>query len=102
MDSHPRMSPQVIRVLGAFMARRRAELSGADIAQQTKLASGTLYPILFRLEEAGWLRSQWEVAAPMELGRPRRRFYRMTAEGAKSVQRIARELAPAQGKLAWS
>ena len=96
------MSPQLIKILGAFTARPRAELSGAEIAQQTKLASGTLYPILLRLEKAGWLRSRWEVATPMELGRPRRRFYRITAEGAKSVQGIARELAPVRGKLAWS
>jgi PadR family transcriptional regulator PadR len=82
------------------MSRPRDELSGAEVAKRTRLASGTLYPILIRLERVGWLESRWESADPTELGRPRRRFYRITAVGAKSVGEIARELT-LRGKLAW-
>ena len=78
------------------------ELSGAEIGKRTKLASGTLYPILFRLEEEGWLQSRWEAGNPAILGRPRRRYYRVTIEGEKNVQEIVRELTPAMGRLAWS
>ena len=49
----PRM--QTLAVLEALMDCPRDRLSGAQIARTTKLASGTLYPILARLEEAGWL-----------------------------------------------
>jgi len=77
------------------------ELSGAEIGKRTKLASGTLYPILFRLEEVGWLQSQWEVEDPAVLGRPRRRFYRMTAEGVRNLKEVIRDLTPAKGRLEW-
>lgn len=100
MVTEPRLSSQTIRILSTFMSRPRDELSGAEIGKRTKLASGTLYPILIRLERVGWLESRWESADPTELGRPRRRFYRITAVGAKTVSEIARELTP-RGKLAW-
>jgi PadR family transcriptional regulator, regulatory protein PadR len=101
MASEPRLSPQTVHVLSTFMSRPRGNLSGAEIAKHTGLASGTLYPILLRLERVGWLESRWEADDPTVLGRPRRRFYRITALGAKSVTTIARDLAPGRGKLAW-
>ncbi len=48
----------------------------------TGVASGTLYPILIRLEREGVLSSEWEAADPGEIGRPRRRFYALTRTGA--------------------
>jgi PadR family transcriptional regulator PadR len=57
------------------------ELAGADLLSSTDLASGRLYPILMRLEEAGWLKSRWEKADPALVGRPRRRLYRITSTG---------------------
>ena len=44
------------------------------------------YPILFRLERAGWLESRWEDGDPKALGRPRRRLYQVTALGARKRQ----------------
>lgn len=82
-----RLSHQGLRILSAFIARPLRELSGADLIRETKLASGTLYPILLRFEEAGLLESHWEAGDPRELGRPRRRFYRVTAAG----QRVAKQ-----------
>jgi DNA-binding PadR family transcriptional regulator len=92
----------MLKVLGALMAPGRIELSGADIARSTKLASGTLYPILFRLERVGWLESRWEASDPKVLGRPRRRFYRVTALGARSAAATIRDLEPAFGRAAWA
>jgi transcriptional regulator len=37
----------------------------------------SLYPLLYRLEERGWLRGRWVEQA----GQRRRRFYGLTAEG---------------------
>ena len=45
-------------------------------------AHGTLYKALGRLEERGLLASEWE-APPAAEGRPRRRLYRLTGEGAR-------------------
>jgi PadR family transcriptional regulator PadR len=102
MNKQPGLSPQTLKVLGALISCPSDELSGAEIGKRTKLASGTLYPILFRLEGVGWLQSRWEVEDPAVLGRPRRRYYRMTREGAKNVQDVARGLTPSLGRFAWS
>jgi len=96
------MSAQTLKVLGSLLSDPRDELSGADIARLTKLPSGTLYPILLRLEGAGWLSSRWEDGSPIELGRPRRRFYRLTALGAQRAKRELRALQPMIGGIAWT
>ena len=96
------MSAQTLKVLAALMSSPRDELSGAEIGRLTKLPSGTLYPILFRLEQAQWLRSRWENEDPRVLGRPRRRFYCITGVGAKNAKAVFHELGPAIARLAWA
>ena len=46
---------------------------------------GTLYKALSRLEELGLLTSQWEDAGAAE-GRPRRRLYELTKQGAHAAE----------------
>ena len=57
-------------------------------------AHGTLYKALGRLEEFGLLTSRWEDAAAAE-GRPRRRLYELTGEGARVAERALAERAAA-------
>ena len=57
-----------------------------------RVSSGTLYPILLRFERAGLLESRWETEQPEELGRPRRRFYRMTSVGLQVAQEALGDL----------
>jgi PadR family transcriptional regulator PadR len=76
-----RMSLQTLRVLEAFLENPTDQLSGADVQKCSGLASGTLYPILLRLESAGWFVSRWEAIDPSSAGRPRRRLYRLTPTG---------------------
>ena len=80
-DREVRISLQSLRVLEAFLADPAEQLSGADVHKRSGLASGTLYPILLRLESAGWLLSRWEAIDPVSAGRPRRRLYRLTPTG---------------------
>ncbi|MEJ0005774.1 MAG: helix-turn-helix transcriptional regulator [Steroidobacteraceae bacterium] len=75
------MSSQTLRVLGVFLESPPTELAGAELQRHGKLGCGALYPILLRLETAGWLVSRWEIAAAANAGRPRRRLYRLTASG---------------------
>jgi DNA-binding PadR family transcriptional regulator len=98
----PRITGPTLKVLAALLASPRDELSGADVARATRLASGTLYPILLRLEGARWLESRWETADPKLLGRPRRRFYRVTGIGAKMARAAFEELEPTFGRLSWA
>jgi PadR family transcriptional regulator PadR len=98
----PRLSAPTLRVLVAFMSAPQDELSGAQVRRAANVASGTLYPILARFEQAGWLESRWETGDPHTLGRPRRRFYRLTILGAKKTKAAIRELEPAFRRLAWN
>ncbi len=54
-------------------------LHGYDLCRQGRVKSGTLYPLLIRLEEQGYLEAQWQ--APAEPGRPPRHAYRLTVTG---------------------
>lgn len=101
MGAEPRISAQTLRVLATLMSSPRDELAGAEIGREAKLASGSLYPILDRLERAGWLASRWEVEDPHALGRPRRRYYRVTALGAAKAREAFRPLEPAIRRFGW-
>jgi PadR family transcriptional regulator PadR len=94
----PRLTPNALRVLDALLRLPRS--AGADIARATGLSSGTLYPMLLRLEDAGWLSSQWEEGSAPELGRPLRRLYQVTAEGASAGSRAANDLKLLVSRLA--
>lgn len=80
-DRDVRMSLQTLRVLEAFLENPADPLSGSDVQKRCAIASGTLYPILLRLESAGWFVSRWESIDPSSAGRPRRRLYRLTPNG---------------------
>jgi PadR family transcriptional regulator, regulatory protein PadR len=97
-----RLTQTTLKVLRCFMEQPRQELSGADITRETTVFSGSLYPILLRLEAAGWLNSHWENIDPKEAGRPRRRYYLLTATGQRLANEAFCELGFVGGKLAWS
>ena len=73
-------------VLQAMLADPAAELYGVEIGTAAGLPSGTVHPILARLEGLGWLESRWEDINPRLAGRPARRYYRLTATGAESAE----------------
>ena len=60
---------------------------GFDIIDATGLRSGTVYPILRRLEDAGLVSSRWERAPrARQEGRPPRRYYELTGAGSEAVR----------------
>jgi PadR family transcriptional regulator, regulatory protein PadR len=77
----PRMTIPTQLVLRALLTDPAKELYGVEIGQAAGLPSGTVHPILARLETAGWLSSRWEDIDPRAEGRPARRYYRLTPEG---------------------
>lgn len=59
---------------------------GFDVIDATGLPSGTVYPALGRLERDGLVRSSWEdPAVARQEKRPPRRYYRVTAQGARAL-----------------
>ena len=76
-----RMTIPTQRVLAALLDDSERELYGLEIGEAAELRSGTVHPILARLEGVGWLASRWEEIDPQIAGRPARRYYRLTADG---------------------
>jgi PadR family transcriptional regulator, regulatory protein PadR len=68
-------------VLRAMIAEPTREMYGLELGQVAELPSGTVHPILARLEGCGWVESRWEDLDPKRVGRPRRRYYRLTPDG---------------------
>lgn len=87
-DANIRMSLQTLRVLEVFLENPTQPFAGAEVHQRCRIASGTLYPILLRLESAGWFVSQWESVDPISVGRPRRRLYRLTSTGLRRASEV--------------
>jgi PadR family transcriptional regulator, regulatory protein PadR len=81
-----RLTSTVARVLRQFLEQPTEPCYGFALMRATGLASGTLYVILARLERAGWLTSEQEDINPAESGRPARRLYRLTGDGARTAR----------------
>jgi PadR family transcriptional regulator PadR len=59
---------------------------GFDIMDITGLPSGTVYPALRRMEDAGLIDSQWEnEAEALREGRPARKYYEVTVPGREAL-----------------
>ncbi len=70
-----------------LLALSRGVRHGFDVLDATGLPSGTVYPILRRLEDAGAVRSRWEpVEIAREAQRPPRRYYELTGTGAGTLR----------------
>ncbi len=89
MRPHLRLSPQTVQVLESFLEAPRSWKYGYDISRNTRLRSGTLYPILIRLAERNLLETRWETS---ETGKPPRHMYRLTPDGL----RFSREQLPSR------
>ena len=70
-----------------LVALARGTRHGFDLLDETGLQSGTVYPILRRLESAGLVRSRWEaVQRARAEGRPPRRYYELSGAGAEVLR----------------
>ena len=101
-DQDVRLTQPALKVLRFLMETPREGRSGAEMSKATKVGSGTLYPMLIRLQGAGWLTSEWEMINPSEAGRPRRRYYRLTAVGQNRAREALTDLQIGTGELAWT
>lgn len=90
-------------VFQAFLDSPSDETYGFELTQVTGLPSGTIYPILRRLEDEGFITHRW---AEVQVGnqRRRRRYYELTGEGRQVAQAATTEQRQALRLLApgWS
>lgn len=94
MPPRAALSAQTRAVLAALAAQPSEWRHGYDLARETGLKSGTLYPILIRLADREMVEACWEADQPA--GRPRRHLYRLTSRGlAAATAALAVAPAPA-------
>jgi PadR family transcriptional regulator, regulatory protein PadR len=94
--AEPKMTIPTQRVLESLLEDPTQERYGLEIGEAAGLRSGTVHPILARLEGYGWLVSRWEDVDPSAEGRPPRRYYTLTAAGVQAATAaLARAYRPA-------
>lgn len=82
----PRMTVQTQAVLAQFLATPTSDQYGLELGRAAGLQSGTIYPILARLEACGWIASAWEDVDEAAVGRRARRYYHLTGEGERAAR----------------
>jgi DNA-binding PadR family transcriptional regulator len=65
-------------VLLALLDDPARERHGLELSRAAGLMTGTIYPVLSRLEELGWVQSRWDTTQG-------RRLYRLTPDGAEQA-----------------
>jgi PadR family transcriptional regulator PadR len=84
------------RVLRVFLEDPVAPRYGYDLMKAARLPSGTLYPMLSRLQDEGLVTSRWEDRAADGSGRPPRKYYQLTGDGVRVARaELARAARPA-------
>ncbi|HET9657412.1 MAG TPA: PadR family transcriptional regulator [Kineosporiaceae bacterium] len=84
-------TPQVDKVLRVFLEAVDEPRYGYELMRRTGLKSGTLYPILARLEAQAVVEADWQPPDQTLPGRPPRRFYRLTGAGVATARQLVAE-----------
>jgi DNA-binding PadR family transcriptional regulator len=95
------MTKPLEHLLTALLTDPSADWYGYELVKSAKLASGTLYPMLARMEQRGLVTSEWE-PPPGVAGRPPRKYYRLTAEGALVARQLPKAPQTSSLRLAGS
>lgn len=82
----PRLSPQTLALLNVLLEQPSEWRYGLELIEGLGIKGGTVYPTLARLQRFGWLESRAEEVDPTDVGRPRRRLYRLTGEGQRQAE----------------
>lgn len=111
MEQLSRITPATADTLAALMAAGEATW-GLQLIKNTGRPAGSIYPILDRLENLGWVTSKWEEDSNRK--GPRRRLYQLTTDGAKAApdvvqaakrreqKKASRGTSPVFGRSVWT
>jgi PadR family transcriptional regulator PadR len=100
MSGSSRVTQPLLDVLELFLDAfdDDVELHGWAISKKTKRLAPTVYGVLDRLEDDGWIIGEWEEQNP-EPNKPRRRLYRLTPTGVRGAQDLlTARRKPARGR----
>lgn len=90
-----RVTGPLLDVLEVFLQATGddAEVHGWAILKETKRTGPTVYGVLDRLEDAGWVIGRWETQNP-HANKPRRRLYRLTPDGISAARALLKSRRP--------
>jgi PadR family transcriptional regulator PadR len=91
-------TPQLEKVLRAFLEALDEPRYGYELMLLTGLKSGTLYPMLARLEAKGVVQAGWQSPEQVPAGRPPRRFYKLTNTGVTTARQLVAEASSASSQ----
>jgi DNA-binding PadR family transcriptional regulator len=93
------LSGQARALLATLLEARERWSHGYELTSVTGIKSGTLYPLLVRLEAQGYLEAEWQPS--LASGRPPRHAYRLTAAGQRLARAEASTLDPGLSLTGW-
>lgn len=101
MQPLERVTLTTIEVLKCIYSVEGSGVWGLEISKRTGLKTGTVYPILERLENLGWVSSEWEITE--ERNGPRRRTYKLTPDALEEMHGLSKSISGPQIDLkAWN
>lgn len=86
MSSGFRITDATLDVL-EVLVHEPGDLYGLKIAKVAGRPTGSVFPILAKLEDCGWVTSEWEAGDPVTRG-PRRRFYQLSPDGLAQARQV--------------
>jgi len=92
-----RKTRALIAVALALMEDPTGRHWGYDLSRRAQVASGSLYPLLTRLLEEGWVKDGWDDHRTVS-GRPPRRYYTLTEKGLRELGAV---IASAEQDRRW-
>ncbi len=96
MPRRPNRSTETRKLLAALLLQPRGWHYGYELSKRTGLKSGTLYPVLIRLNDQGLLESRW--VEPDPPGKPPRHAYKLSPSGLAFAREITESATGAAGR----
>ena len=92
------VSPEFLKIL-EFFCGNDGWYTGSDVMRVTGLSAGTVYPMVVRMQRAGWLDRRVESIDPVIEKRLPRRFYHISDIGRKNAEKLPRSEAGMDGNI---
>jgi DNA-binding PadR family transcriptional regulator len=99
-DNPVRITAPFLDVLEVFLDASGGELHGWAIIKASHRGGPTVYKILERMAEMGWVTARWD-ERPSEPNKPRRRYYKLTGDGMERARALLAERRPQPSRTAF-
>lgn len=86
------LTPAAVRMLQTFLEDPDRIFYATELMETAHVGSGSLYPALARMEQAGWVTCEEEDIDPRKEKRPARHYYQMTGSGVREAHLALVEL----------